>query len=83
MASTAVPASLDPALPAPERSRRPWQAARWLSSVADAAEAFLAARPFERGQWLVVAFALGIAAWFVLPDANRWLAWLAEPAACG
>ena len=40
-------------------------------------EAFLAARPFERGIWLVVAFAGGIAAWFVLPDPARWLAVLA------
>jgi competence protein ComEC len=40
-------------------------------------EAFLEARPFERGRWLAVAFAAGIAAWFVLPDAPRWLALLA------
>ena len=40
-------------------------------------EAFLAARAFERGIWLVVAFAGGIAAWFVLPDPARWLAVLA------
>lgn len=42
-----------------------------------AIEAFLAARPFERGTWLAVAFAMGIAAWFVLPDPARWLAVLA------
>ena len=40
-------------------------------------EAFLEARPFERGTWLAVAFAGGIAAWFVLPDMPRWLAVLA------
>ena len=40
-------------------------------------EAFLEARPFERGTWLAVAFAAGIAAWFVLPDRLRWLALLA------
>ena len=40
-------------------------------------EAFLAARPFERGTWLAVAFAGGIAAWFVLPGISRWLAVLA------
>jgi competence protein ComEC len=51
-----------------------------LSSMAGRGEAFLAARPFERGTWLVVAFAGGIAAWFVLPDTPRWLAVLA---ACG
>ena len=37
-------------------------------------EVFLEARPFERGTWLAVAFAAGIAAWFVFPDAPRWLA---------
>ena len=40
-------------------------------------EAFLETRPFERGTWLAVAFAGGIAAWFVLPDMPRWLAVLA------
>ena len=40
-------------------------------------EGFLATRPFERGTWLAVAFAMGIAAWFVLPDQPRWLALLA------
>jgi competence protein ComEC len=48
-----------------------------LSSWAEAAEAFLEARPFERAPWLAVAFAVGIAAWFVLPRPEHWLALLA------
>lgn len=56
---------------------RPWRVGVGLSSLSGLLEAFLAARPFERGIWLVVAFAGGIAAWFVLPDPARWLAVLA------
>jgi len=40
--------------------------------LAAAAEAFLEVRTFERGQWLAVAFAGGIAAWFVLPGPWHW-----------
>ncbi|WP_230206911.1 hypothetical protein [Novosphingobium sp. Gsoil 351] len=77
MASTAASA----ADPIPEGASRPWRVGLGLSSVPDAIEAFLAARPFERGTWLAVAFAGGIAAWFVLPDTARWLAVLAGCAA--
>ena len=81
MAST--PASAEFTLP--EGSRWPWRALALLSSagakagakVGESIEAFLAARPFERGTWLAVAFAAGIAAWFVLPDMTKWLALLA------
>jgi competence protein ComEC len=44
-----------------------------------AVERFLGAAGFERGPWLAVAFAGGIAAWFAL--VNRWQ-WLALLAAC-
>lgn len=40
-------------------------------------EAFLDAHPFERGLWLVVAFAAGIAVWLGLPTARDWLAFIA------
>ena len=54
----------------------PWRVAAGLSSLsrtlATRAEAFLEASPFERGQWLAVAFAGGIAAWFVLPGPWHW-----------
>lgn len=58
---------------------RPWRRLSGLSSVGDAVERFLGAAGFERGPWLAVAFAAGIALWFAL--ANRWQ-WLALLAAC-
>lgn len=39
-------------------------------------EAFLGARPFERGPWLAVGFALGIACWAVLPGPWQWSGFL-------
>ena len=53
--------------------QRPWQRGRGLSSWADAAEGFLERAQYDRGPWLAVAFAAGIAAWFLLPDAGDWL----------
>lgn len=47
--------------------------------MAEAIERFLGTAGFERGPWLAVAFAGGIAAWFVL--ANRWQ-WLALIGVC-
>ena len=44
-----------------------------MSSFADAAEAFLERAAYDRGPWLAVAFAAGIAAWFLLPGAYAWL----------
>ena len=44
-----------------------------LSSAADAADAALAKAGFDRGPWLAIAFAGGIAAWFVLDDAAHWV----------
>ncbi len=40
-------------------------------------EAFLAARPFERGPWLAVGFGLGIAGWAVLPGPWQWAGFMA------
>ncbi|KPF88949.1 metal-binding protein [Novosphingobium sp. AAP93] len=40
-------------------------------------EAFLAARPFERGPWLAVGFGIGIACWAVLPGPWQWAGFLA------
>lgn len=53
--------------------QRPWQRGLRLSSFADAAEGFLERAAHDRGPWLAVAFAAGIAAWFFLPDAGAWL----------
>ena len=47
----------------------------------EAVERFLGTAGFERGPWLAVAFAAGIAAWFVLVNPWQWLALLA--ACCG
>ena len=44
-----------------------WRKRVSLSSTADAAEVFLAGAGFDRGPWLAVAFAAGIALWFALP----------------
>lgn len=57
--------------------QRPWRKARALSSLAHGAEAFLEGAAFDRAPWLVVSFALGIGAWFVLPGPVEWLAWIA------
>ena len=81
MASTAASTAISLPARTPGGPWRPWRAGRGLSSagakVGERIEAFLAERPFERGTWLAVAFAGGIAAWFVLPDMPRWLALLA------
>lgn len=45
-----------------------------LERGADGADAFLDARPFERGLWLVVAFAAGIVLWVNLPVPAQWIA---------
>jgi competence protein ComEC len=55
----------------------PWRNAARLSSAADAAEAFLARAGFDRGPWLAVALAIGIAAWFALPGPGWWVATIA------
>ena len=51
----------------------PWRKSARLSSAADVAEAQLARAGFDRGPWLAVAFASGIAAWFVLADSAEWV----------
>lgn len=69
--------------PALSALRRPWQRDGGLSSLADAAEAFLDRAAYGRGPWLAVAFAAGIAAWFVLPDAAAWLTAIVFAAGAG
>jgi len=51
----------------------PWRKRVSLSSIADAAEEFLAGAGFDRGPWLVVAFIAGIAIWFVFPYSAQWV----------
>jgi competence protein ComEC len=55
----------------------PWRMRGRLSSYLDGAEAFLERAAFDRGPWLTVALAAGIAAWFVLPGSGWWVAAIA------
>jgi competence protein ComEC len=68
---TTVPLGDEPADAAMQQS--PWRKTVRLSSAGDAAEAMLARAGFDRGPWLAVAFAGGIAAWFVLPGPAQWV----------
>lgn len=54
--------------------QRHWRMAPRLSSMADAIERFLSASGFDRAPWLTVAFAAGIASWFVLDSPWQWSA---------
>jgi len=49
-----------------------WRMRRRLSSAGDVVDAFLASAGYDRGPWLVVALAAGIAAWFVLSTPLQW-----------
>src|SRR5690606_2935774 len=51
----------------------PWRKRARLSSVGDALDAALARAGFDRGPWLAIAFAAGIAGWFVLDGPAEWL----------
>lgn len=53
---------------------RQWNTESDLSRGLAAVERFLSQAGFDRGPWLAVAFGGGIAAWFVLPSADAWLA---------
>lgn len=52
----------------------PWRKRLSLSSALDGAEHFLDRAGFDRGPWLAVALATGIAAWFALPGPVAWVA---------
>jgi len=51
----------------------PWRNRARLSSIADTLDAALARAGFDRGPWLTIAFAGGIAAWFVLRSPVEWV----------
>jgi len=55
----------------------PWRKPARLSSVADIAESWLSRAGFDRGPWLAVAFAGGVAAWFALGRSVEWVGVLA------
>jgi competence protein ComEC len=51
----------------------PWRN-RWrLSSIGDRFDAGLGHAGFDRGPWLAIAFAAGIASWFLLPGPASWI----------
>ncbi len=58
-----------------------WDNLARLSSMHRTIERFLMERSFERGPWLAVAFATGIAGWTVLPGPADWSALVALCAA--
>lgn len=66
-----VPLGDEPGNAAPQHT--PWRKLRGLSSIADGAEGFLASSGFDRGPWMAVALAAGIAAWFVLNGPAGWV----------
>jgi len=68
-----VPLS-DTDLTADAALQRPWRMRDALSRFAGHLEAFLAASGFDRGPWLVVAFAAGIGSWFFLSQPWQWIA---------
>lgn len=66
-----VPLGEEPADAALQQS--PWRNRARLSSVGDAFDSALAKAGFDRGPWLAIAFAGGIAAWFVLEGPLEWV----------
>jgi len=66
-----VPLGEEPADAALQQS--PWRNRARLSSIADAADAALARAGFDRGPWLAIAFAGGIALWFGLDGPVEWV----------
>lgn len=54
--------------------QRHWRKVPRMSSLVENAEQFLASAGFDRGPWLAVVFALGIASWFVLDTPWQWSA---------
>ena len=53
-------------------AQRQWRMPLSMSSLTSSCEHFLSASGFDRGPWLVVAFAAGIASWFVLGNPWQW-----------
>lgn len=79
MASEAAPphAESAPVLAGAALQHGPWRSYAGLSRACAASERFLSHAGFDRGPWLAVAFAVGIAGWFMLGNAWQWAAALA------
>ena len=71
-----VPMGEDPADAALQRTlwRKPISLSSIVATIVDGAEAFLGRAGFDRGPWMIVAFAGGIGLWFALPAPGHWLA---------
>lgn len=54
-------------------SQRQWRAGRLLSRAADRLDRDMAQAKQDKAPWLIVAFALGIASWFALPNSAMWV----------
>ncbi len=54
--------------------QRTWRVGPRLSSIADQINQFLSESGFDKGPWLAVSFAGGIAAWFTLDSPWQWSA---------
>jgi competence protein ComEC len=59
--------------PADAAMQRTWRKGARLSSALGRADSFLGWSGFDRGPWLTIAFAAGIAAWFAMPAPWLWL----------
>ncbi|MBL4859227.1 MAG: metal-binding protein, partial [Erythrobacter sp.] len=53
--------------------QRPWRMRDAMSRFAGWIEGSLAASGFDRGPWLIVAFAAGIGSWFLLANPWQWI----------
>lgn len=54
----------------------PWRNRAQLSSFATAVDSFLGRQGLDRGPWIAVFFAAGIAFWFVTPSSDFWISGL-------
>ncbi|WP_320076645.1 ComEC/Rec2 family competence protein [Novosphingobium ovatum] len=54
-----------------------WRSRASFARAGNAIEQFLATAEYDGLAWLVAGFALGIAAWFVLPGRSQWMALIA------
>lgn len=54
--------------------QRTWRSRADLSSISGIIDRFLGNAGFDRGPWLTIFFAAGIAAWFVLGQPWQWSA---------
>lgn len=64
----------EPDIAADVAVQRPWRMRGLLSSLADRLERTLVHAGYDRGPWIAVGFAAGIASWFALRSTWQWMA---------